>query len=222
MRHWRAPDLSDHGERMDAVYRTQRHFYDLTRKYYLLGRDRMIARLDARPGMNVLEIGCGTGRNLIEVARRYPATMLAGLDISSAMLESAQAATAKAGLDDRIILKQADASDFVATQPFGSRSFDRVFLSYTLSMIPSWEMALDEATQMLAPNGSLHIVDFGQQESLPAPFRHVLFAWLRHFHVAPRAALLPVLQDMAERKSLRLDFTPLWRGYTWAATLTRV
>ena len=32
----------DHARRMDAVYATQRHIYDLTRKYYLLGRDALL------------------------------------------------------------------------------------------------------------------------------------------------------------------------------------
>ncbi|TIQ66810.1 MAG: SAM-dependent methyltransferase, partial [Mesorhizobium sp.] len=31
---------------MDGVYRWQRHIYDLTRKYYLLGRDRLISGLE--------------------------------------------------------------------------------------------------------------------------------------------------------------------------------
>ena len=34
-----------HADRMDRMYRYQRHIYDITRKYYLLGRDRMIASL---------------------------------------------------------------------------------------------------------------------------------------------------------------------------------
>ncbi len=57
---------------MDRIYRHQRHIYDLTRKYYLLGRDALIRDLAPVPGDTVLEIGCGTGRNLILAARRYP------------------------------------------------------------------------------------------------------------------------------------------------------
>jgi S-adenosylmethionine-diacylgycerolhomoserine-N-methlytransferase len=36
---------SDAARRMDAMYRYQRHIYDLTRKFYLLGRDRLLASL---------------------------------------------------------------------------------------------------------------------------------------------------------------------------------
>ena len=64
-------DAADASTLMDRMYRHQRHIYDLTRKFYLLGRDRLIAALDPAAG-DVLEIGCGTGRNLILAARRYP------------------------------------------------------------------------------------------------------------------------------------------------------
>ena len=68
---------------MDRIYRHQRFIYDLTRKYYLLGRDRMIAGLAVPDGASVLEVGCGTGRNLIEAARRYPHARFHGFDISA-------------------------------------------------------------------------------------------------------------------------------------------
>ena len=64
--------MSDAAALMDRMYRRQRHIYDLSRKYYLLGRDEAIARLDPAPGDGVLEIGCGTGRNLIKAAQAYP------------------------------------------------------------------------------------------------------------------------------------------------------
>ena len=80
---------------MDGVYRYQRHIYDLTRKYYLLGRDRLLAGLDVPPDGTVLELGCGTGRNIVLAARRYPAARFFGLDISAAMLETAAASLAR-------------------------------------------------------------------------------------------------------------------------------
>lgn len=126
---------ASHAELMDGVYRWQRHIYDLTRKYYLLGRDRLIAGLDVPAGGTVLELGCGTGRNIILAARRYPGARFFGLDISAEMLETATAALAREGLSGRVTLACGDATDFDATALFGVKSFDRVFVSYSLSMI---------------------------------------------------------------------------------------
>tara|TARA_R110000782_G_scaffold117364_3_gene207574 strand:+ start:15932 stop:16639 length:708 start_codon:yes stop_codon:yes gene_type:complete len=209
-----------HAARMDAVYATQRHFYDLTRKYYLLGRDRMIAGLNVAPGMHVLEVGCGTGRNLIAAMRRWPEARFSGLDISAAMLETARGSLARRGLADRMTLYEADACTFSSSPVLEDARFERIFMSYTLSMIPAWELALEEALCALAPNGSLHIVDFGQQERLPGWFRALLFAWLRTFHVSPRAALPAVLEDLAQRHNRRLIFRSRYRGYAWEAVLT--
>lgn len=201
--------------RMDAIYARQRHFYDLTRKYYLLGRDRLIVGLDVPHAGSVLEIGCGTGRNLIAVARRYPTARLHGLDISEAMLATARANVAVAGLSDRIILKQADATNFSAESLFGQAQFDRVFFSYTLSMIPDWKAALKQG--VAATGGTLSLVDFGQQERLPGWFRQALRAWLAKFDVEPRADLFAVMESLGERVSS----TPLYRGYAWAAEFIR-
>jgi S-adenosylmethionine-diacylgycerolhomoserine-N-methlytransferase len=179
---------------MDAIYRHQRHFYNLTRKYYLLGRDRLIAGLDVPDGGTVLEIGCGTGRNLIAVARRYPAARLFGLDISNEMLVTARASVGKAGLDHRITLVQGDATCFDPQQMFGAMRFDRVFFSYALSMIPDWQAALRHGAA--ASGGALHLVDFGQQERLPRWFKRGLEAWLGRLDVAPRATRPAILETL--------------------------
>ena len=99
-------------QHMDAIYRYQRYIYDATRKYYLLGRDRLIDELAPPPGGSVLEVACGTGRNLIKGARRYPDAHFFGFDISAAMLDTAQGSIARAGLNDRIRLSVGDASGF--------------------------------------------------------------------------------------------------------------
>src|SRR3954469_14623538 len=42
---------------MDRIYRRQRHVYDFTRKYYLLGRDELVDRLGPPGGGRVLAVG---------------------------------------------------------------------------------------------------------------------------------------------------------------------
>ncbi|TIO12941.1 MAG: class I SAM-dependent methyltransferase [Mesorhizobium sp.] len=208
-----------HAELMDGVYRWQRHIYDLTRKYYLLGRDRLIAGLDVPAGGTVLELGCGTGRNIVLAARRYPDARFFGLDISAEMLETATAAIAREGLSGRVKLARGDATDFDAKALFAIENFDRIFVSYSLSMIPGWEKTVSAALAALSPGGSLHVVDFGQHEALPRWFRTLLRGWLRKFHVEPREALRDVLQSESARVGATLRFRTLYRGYAWLAVI---
>lgn len=210
---------ASHAELMDGVYRWQRHFYDLTRKYYLLGRDRLISGLDVPAGGTVLELGCGTGRNIVLAARRYPDARFFGLDISAAMLETASAAMDREGLSGRVALARGDATDFDPKALFGLATFDRVFVSYSLSMIPGWEKTVSAALAALSPDGSLHVVDFGQQEALPRWFRTLLRGWLRKFHVEPRESLRDVLESESKRKGATFHFRTLYRGYAWLAVI---
>jgi S-adenosylmethionine-diacylgycerolhomoserine-N-methlytransferase len=182
---------------MDRVYRRQRHFYDLTRHYYLFGRDRLIRTLDLRPGETLVEVGCGTARNLVAIARRYPGTRLFGIDASGAMLETANHAVARAGLAGRITLMHGYA-EALAPALFGRVSgFDRVVFSYSLSMIPDWRQALVAANAALSPAGQVHIVDFGDLEGLGRTIRAMLRFWLRQFHVEPRTEILHFLEKAA-------------------------
>ena len=208
-------------ELMNRTYRHQRHIYDLTRKYFLLGRDYLIAGLDANPGARVLEIGCGTGRNLIAAARRFPDARLFGVNISTEMLNSAVAAVARAGLAARISVAHADATQLDPSALFGTAQFDRIFISYSLSMIPQWRDVIDAATALLAPGGALHIVDFGRQEGLPETFRSLLRRWLALFHVTPRDDLEAVLTARAAADHAALTFERPYRGYAQYAVLRR-
>ena len=213
--------MSDHKGLMDGVYRYQRHIYDLTRKYYLLGRDGLIADLDVPAGGAVLEIGCGTGRNLIAVGKAWPRAALYGVDISEAMLATARGCVAKAGIGDRVTLAQGDACGFDAQALFGRATFDRVFISYALSMIPDWEAALRQAARCVAPGGRLEIVDFGQQERLPGLWKRALFGWLGAFHVSPRAGLHAAVERLAQDVGGVAQSRALYRGYAVRGGLIR-
>jgi S-adenosylmethionine-diacylgycerolhomoserine-N-methlytransferase len=206
----------NHAALMDSIYRGQRHIYDFTRKYYLFGRDRLIAGLAPRPGATVLEIGCGTGRNLAKVAKRWPGVALHGLDLSSEMLKSAGAT-----LNGRAALALGDATAFSAPTLFGRPQFDRVILSYALSMIPDWRAAMAQAAAVLAPGGSLHLVDFGDLAGLPGPLRAGLRAWLAWFHVAARLELPEVAAALAAREGLSYHSSRGLFGYYRLITITR-
>ncbi|MEQ1943047.1 class I SAM-dependent methyltransferase [Mesorhizobium sp. VNQ89] len=210
-----------HAELMDGVYRHQRHFYDLTRKYYLLGRDRLIDRLDAPPGGSVLELGCGTGRNLIQAAQAYPDARFHGLDISAEMLETAAVSIGKRDLSSRVGLARGDATAFDPEKLFGLAGFDRIFISYSLSMIPEWRRTIAAALEALNEGGSLHVVDFGRQERLPGWFKGALRAWLAKFHVSPRDSLREVLEAESRRAGKSLRFDSLYRGYAVHSVLTK-
>lgn len=207
----------EHAARMDAIYGWQRHFYDLTRKYYLLGRDRLIRDLDVPAEGSVLELGCGTGRNLAAVGARYRSARLYGLDISDEMLKSARRNLRP--MQGRSQVVQGDATRFDARALFGRGSFERVFLSYTLSMIPDWQAAIAAGLEALAPGGRLHIVDFGQQRRLPSWFRPLLRGWLARFDVTPRVDLLEQCERLAAQHGLRCEVRSLYRDYAWSVTL---
>jgi S-adenosylmethionine-diacylgycerolhomoserine-N-methlytransferase len=213
--------MSDAAALMDRMYRNQRHIYDLSRKYYLIGRDEAIARLGPRPGDGVLEIGCGTGRNLIRAARAYPDARFYGLDVSREMLDTAETAIRRAGLVDRIAVAQADATAFDSAALFGRAAFERVMISYALSMIPPWREALAHALDVVAPGGALHVVDFGDCAGLPGAFKAALRRWLAAFDVTPRDDLSETLATLAALRGLSSSSQGWRRGYAMLATARR-
>lgn len=207
-------------DRMNRMYRWQRHIYDGTRRYYLLGRDTMIADLKPAPDANVLEIGCGTGRNLVLAARQFPEARWFGIDVSTEMLTSAIASVSRRGLSSRVRVAHGDATAFDPQLLFGLPAFDHVMISYSLSMIPNWTGVLEAAVARLKPGGRLHVVDFGRQERLPGAVRTMLLRWLKLFDVTPRDEMQSVLSAMAKSSRAELTFQRPFRGYAQYAVLT--
>lgn len=191
---------------MDGMYRHQRYIYDLTRRYYLIGRDQMIAELAPPVGGTVLEIGCGTARNLLHAARRYPGAKFYGLDVSEEMLKTARASIARSPFRDSITIAQADATNFSAAELFGIANIDRIFISYALSMIPPWQDVIRRAVSQLSPIGELHVVDFGTMASMPSLARRGMHTWLTKFSVTPRQDLEDVVRDVARRSGRSAAF----------------
>ena len=209
----------NHAALLDRIYRRQRYIYDFTRKYYLFGRDRLIRNLALKPGARVIEVGCGTARNLVKIATLYPQAHLFGLDASAQMLASAKRAVALAGLSKRVRLVEAYAES-LSPALFGETApFDAIVFSYSLSMIPDWKQALKSASASLTPDGRVHVVDFGDLKGLGRPTERALRAWLTLFHVAPREELLTTL-ELASLNDLIL--LPGRYAFLWSASANQL
>ncbi|HEX3498860.1 MAG TPA: class I SAM-dependent methyltransferase [Stellaceae bacterium] len=197
------------------MYRHQRHIYDLTRKFYLLGRDGLLAALPSEPGMAICEMGTGTGRNLIRLASRSRATRLYGIDISRAMLATADSAIQRAGLAKRVQLAESNIESFDPQRCFGVAQFDVVYFSYVLSMLPEWRPAVNRAIEVLRPGGTLAVVDFADQAEASPLRRRILLAWLALFDVHPRSEIESELVTLARSFDKAPQQRSLGRGYAY-------
>jgi S-adenosylmethionine-diacylgycerolhomoserine-N-methlytransferase len=165
-------------------YRLHAGIYDLTRWTFLRGREDLIrqAAASCRP-TEILEVGCGTGKNLLHLGRLFPEAQLQGLDLSPHML--AQAQRKLRGLGPRVTFVEA-----AYDRPVAQGRFDLVVFSYALSMFnPGWEAALLTAGQDLSPGGAIAVVDF--HDSPSQGFKR----WMGLNHVRLDAHLLPRLRD---------------------------
>lgn len=212
---------TDQATAMDHMYRYQRYIYDLTRKYYLLGRDKLIEQMPVSKGMHILEMGTGTGRNLMLLAQKHPDAHFYGLDASEEMLVTARQKLARSDLQNVQAFTQCLAEDLHHETTFGvAQPFDAIFFSYALSMIPPWRQALHAAIENLAPHGSIYIVDFWDQGDLPGWFRAILQRWLHLFHVHHKPELLECLELLHTRRLAKLELTSLHRRYAYIATVS--
>lgn len=159
-----------HAERLQAFYAPQAERYDVLRERLLCGRAALIGRLAAPAGARVVELGAGTGRNLLFFGER-----LAGLahvdlvDLCPALLQQARERTRDW---PNVRVTEGDATTW---QP--QRPVDCVYFSYSLTMIPDWRKAIDNAVAMLRPGGVLGAVDFHVSAARPALGR-VRHGWL--------------------------------------------
>lgn len=146
------PSKSDRGG-IEGYYRWHARIYDATRWSFLFGREAVLHRVaaDGPAPTRILEIGCGTGRNLLSLARRFPQAEITGVDLSAAMLAVAARKAAPYGPRVRLIQQAYNA-------PLGATAgFDLVLCSYALSMFnPGFEAAIVAAERDLVPGGGLH------------------------------------------------------------------
>jgi ubiquinone/menaquinone biosynthesis C-methylase UbiE len=131
----------------------------------LLGREkrvrgRLLEAAELGEGTRVLDLGCGTGSLVVMLKRRYPSARVAAIDPDPKALARARAKLAHAGA-------LADFEQgFADALPYADGSFDRVLSSLMLHHLtaPEKDAALGEAFRVLAPGGTLHVLDFAETQ----------------------------------------------------------
>ncbi|TDU72878.1 S-adenosylmethionine-diacylgycerolhomoserine-N-methyltransferase [Prosthecobacter fusiformis] len=170
---------------LTGYYRWHARIYDLTRWAFLFGRRRLVQRAAGhvkKPG-RILEIGCGTGKNLVHLAEAFPQAEVIGLDLSQDMLDRARPKMERFGKRVSLLHQAYDAP--VA----GEVKFDLIVFSYSLSMInPGYDEVLKICQQDLSPQGVVAVVDF--HESRWAWFRR----WMGVNHVRMEGQVLACLR----------------------------
>lgn len=187
---------------IERYYRLHSKIYDWTRWSFLFGRAKLIQGLSAsRTRTNILEVGCGTGKNLINLCRNFPEAEITGLDISEDMIRVARKKLSP--LTSKVTLLHKPYN-----QPLRSaRSFDLVVFSYCLSMInPGWEHAIECAYCDLDGGGLIAVVDFYDS---PLP---LLKRWMHLNHVRMDGHLVHELKSCFQPRTLeiRRAYGGLW------------
>lgn len=190
----KAHDPEAHRSFLNRLYGPSRHFYDLTRKYYLFGRDSALKALLLQPWASLVEIGPGTGRNLKQLYEARPDAAYGGVEASDAMLAHARARCPFAHLRHGFA-ESADLSEPLGVAP------DRILFSYALSMMQDPDTALAQARRQVAEHGEVWVVDFADLASLPRPARSGLRRWLEAFHVHPLPSRL-----LEDGQPIRVDY----------------
>ncbi len=214
--------MMNQAETLDRIYRYQRHLYDATRRFFLLGRDRLLDSMAISAEDRVLEIGCGTGRNLILLAEHYPDASFFGVDASRQMLATATRRIAVRGLAPRISLAVGLAEQLDPKTLFGDPlEFDKIFFSYSLSMMPRWHEAIEAAFDHLKLAGTLHVLDFWDQESWPAPLKRLFTRWLALFQVRFEPDVISTLSGHFTSRGQSLSLSSIANRYAFLASPER-
>jgi ubiquinone/menaquinone biosynthesis C-methylase UbiE len=133
-----------------------------------------------RPGLELLDVGCGPGTITVDLARRVTPGRVVGLDVSADPLAEARAAASAAGVDVTF-----EVGDVYALEA-DDDSFDVVHAHQLLQHLTDPVAALREMARVCRPGGVIAVrdVDYGAFVTFPADAG--LDRWLDLYHRVAR------------------------------------
>lgn len=149
--------------------------HDWAEFYESKAKEVALRSLSLKPGLRVLNAGSGTGKDHQKIVEElFPGGDAIALDLSWEMIRLTRDKTSSPSLQaavDRI--------------PLRDGSFDRIFSSYVLDLIPGRDMSsvLSEFKRLLRPGGIMVNVSLSRGQSLTS--QGVIWAWLKLYSAAP-------------------------------------
>jgi S-adenosylmethionine-diacylgycerolhomoserine-N-methlytransferase len=211
---------ADHAQRMESFYAGQAAAYDDFRRRLLQGRERLYQSIPAPVDGTWVDMGGGTGSNLEYLSDRIGSLKHVYLvDLAESLLQVARQRCQQRGWRN-VTACHADATQFRPVEPV-----DVVTFSYSLTMIPDWFAAIDNAVAMLKPGGRVGVVDFYVSRKYPAEgltrhgwcTRSLWPIWFGNDNVFPSADHVPYLRRLLTTESLherhaKIPYLPLVRA----------
>ena len=158
-------------------------------------RKRAVSRLELKPGDHVLEVGCGTGRNLAPLVQAVGTEgQVYGVDLSEGMLAEARKLRARAGWSNVKLIRSDAASYSVPVV------VDGVIFSLSYAVIPHHREALEHAWNQLRPGGYLVIMDAKLPSNFLGKLLHPFVIWTSKLTVLGNPDIRPwdELKELAD------------------------
>lgn len=184
------------------------------RHYLRTSTDQTLAALDPKDSEHIVDLGCGTGFLLHQVAENNPSLQLVGLDISRQMLRQAQHAIA-----GHVTLIEADARRL----PFRDAVFDAAVVASVLQYLPGANLLFAEVARVLRPGGRI-VVTAWNDDALSTRLRTGWINWKSRAPVYAHPNLPSLLQSVGFRIVSESTYSagPCWQLRTYVAVLTGI
>ncbi|PBK59727.1 S-adenosyl-L-methionine-dependent methyltransferase [Armillaria solidipes] len=148
------------GDEYQAAYARHQHY--------------LFSKLNLRPGMRVLEVGCGRGTAVVELAN-FANVSVVGIDKEASLIEAASRSAQVAGVSNRTSFVIGDIASLM--HQFATGSFDAIYSIESLKGFSTFQEIYDQFGSLLKNGGTLAVYEWCWTPTMnPLDINHIRLA----------------------------------------------